>query len=108
MEPQPDVLTLKRIYEAERQADRIVHEAEGEAAALLRNADAEAAGILDARRQQVSHRRREAAKEAMASIEREAGAFLELEKARTEQRSRKRIAGIGGIVERLLEMVLPS
>jgi hypothetical protein len=47
-------------------------------------------------------------KETTASIEREAGAFLETEKARTEQRSRKRMAGIGGVVERLLERVLPS
>jgi len=108
MEPQPDVLTLKGIYEAERQADRIVREAEGEAAVLLRKADAEAAEILDARRQQLSHRRQEAVKEAMASVEREAGAFLEKEEARTEQRSRKRMAAIDGIVDRLLEMVLPS
>lgn len=108
MEPQPDVLTLKRIYEAERQADRIVREAEAEAEALLRKADAEAAGILDARRREASHRRQEAVNEATASIEREARGFLEMETARTQQRSRKRAAGIDGIVERLLEMVLPS
>jgi vacuolar-type H+-ATPase subunit H len=108
MDPQPDVLTLKKIYDAERQADRIVRGAEGEAAALLRNADAEAAGILDARRQQVSRWRQEAVKEATASVEREAGAFLETGKARTDQRSRNRRTEIDGIVDRLLEMVLPS
>lgn len=108
MEPRPDVLTLKRIYEAERQADRIVRDAEAEAAELLRKADAEAAEILDARRQRISRWRSEALEAAVSRIEGEAGALRERERALAEQRARKRRAGIDGTVERLLEMVLPS
>jgi vacuolar-type H+-ATPase subunit H len=108
VEPRPDVLTLKRIYEAERQADRIVRDAEAEAAELLRKADAEAAEILDARRQGISRWRSEALEEAISRIEGEAGALREREQARTEQQSRRRRAEIDATVERLLEMVLPS
>jgi vacuolar-type H+-ATPase subunit H len=108
VEPKPDVLTLKRIYEAERQADRIVRDAEAEAAELLRKADAEAAEILEARRGQISRWRSEALEETISRIEGEAGALKERERARTEQRSRRRETEIGAIVERLLEMVLPS
>lgn len=108
MERQPDVLTLKRIYEAERRADRIVRDAEEEAAALLRNADAEAAGLLDAKRRQLTLRREDALKEAISSIEAEAGAILESAKARTSQWGRERKAEIGRIADGLLERVLPS
>ena len=108
MEPNPDVRTLKRIYEAERQADRIVRDAETEAAELLRKADAEAAEILDARRQRISRWRSESLEEAISRIEGEAGALRERERARTEQRSRRGSAEIDATVERLLEMVLPS
>lgn len=108
MEPPTDVLTLKRIYEAERHADRIVREAEGEAAELLRKADAEAAEILDACRQRMSRRRLEALEEAISSIERETTALRDRAQAEAERRARKRRAEIDGIVDRLLEMVLPS
>jgi vacuolar-type H+-ATPase subunit H len=108
VEPRHDVLTLKRIYEAERRADRIVRDAEAEAAELLRKADAEAADILEARRRQISRWRSEALEEAISRIDGEAGALRERERARTEERSRKRTAGIDAAVERLLEMVLPS
>ena len=108
MEPQPDVLTLKGIYEAERQAERIVREAEGQAAALLRDADAEASELLDEMRRRLSLRRREALEAAVSSIEREAGELLESARVRTNQWARKRKAGIDRIVDRLLEMVLPS
>jgi vacuolar-type H+-ATPase subunit H len=108
MEPQPDVLTLKRIYEAERQADRIVREAEGEAAALLRKADEEAAGLLDERRRQLSTRRGEVLEAAISAIEGEAEKHLENVKSRTERWTRKKAAGVDRIVERLLEKVLPS
>jgi vacuolar-type H+-ATPase subunit H len=108
MEPRSDVLTLKRIYEAERRADRIVRDAEAEAAELLRTADAEAAEILAARRRRISRWRVEALEEAISRIEGEAGALRERERALAEQRARKRRAGIDGTVDRLLEMVLPS
>jgi vacuolar-type H+-ATPase subunit H len=108
MDPQPDVLTLKRIYEAERQADRIVREAEEEAEVLLRSADAEAAGVLDAMRRRLPLRREEALNEAISSIEAEAGALLENAKARTDRWSRERNADIGRIADGLLERLLPS
>ncbi|NJD61386.1 MAG: hypothetical protein FIA93_01525 [Deltaproteobacteria bacterium] len=108
MESKPDVLTLKRIYEAERQADRIFRDAEAEAAELLRKADAEAAEILEARRQQIARWRSEALEAAISRIEGEAVALREREQARTERRSRKHGTEIDAIVERLLEMVLPS
>jgi vacuolar-type H+-ATPase subunit H len=108
MEPQPDVLTLKRIYEAERQADRIVREAEGEAAALLRKADEEATGLLDERRRRLSTRRGEVLEAAISAIEGEAEKLLENAKSRTSLWTRKKAAGVDLIVERLLETVLPS
>jgi vacuolar-type H+-ATPase subunit H len=108
MEPQPDVLTLKRIYEAERQADRIVREAEEEADVLLRSADAEAEGVLDAMRRRLPLRREEALKEAISSIEGEARALLESAKARTDRWSRERKVEIGRIADGLLERLLPS
>jgi vacuolar-type H+-ATPase subunit H len=108
MEPQPDVLTLKRIYEAERQADRIVREAEGEAAAILRKADEEAAGLLDERRCRLSALRGEILEAAVSAIDGEAEKLLEGARSRTELWTLKKAAGVGLIVERLLEMVLPS
>lgn len=108
MEPQPDVSTLKKIFEAERQAERIVHDAESQASALLRDADAEAAGLLEARRQLLSLRRREAMEEATSSMDKEATELLESERSRVSKWAEERRAGIDRIVERLLEMVLPS
>ncbi|PWB67842.1 MAG: hypothetical protein C3F14_01115, partial [Deltaproteobacteria bacterium] len=75
---------------------------------LLRKADAEAAEILDARRQRISRWRSEALEAAISRIEGEAVALRERERARTERRSRKHGTEIDAIVERLLEMVLPS
>jgi len=108
MEPQPDVLTLKRIYEAERQADRIVREAEGEAAAILRNADEQAAGLLDERRRRLATLRGEILEAAVSAIDGEAEKLLEDARSRTELWTRKKATGIDLIVERLLEKVLPS
>lgn len=108
MERQPDLFTLKRIYEAERQADRIVRDAEEEAGSLLRNADAEAAELLEARRVRLPLRREEALKEAISSIEAEAGAILENAKARTSLWTRERESEIERIADALLERVLPS
>ncbi len=108
MEPQPDVLTLRRIYEAERQADRIVREAEGEAAAILRDADEQAAGLLDERRRRLTTLRGEILEAAVSAIDKEAEKLLEDARARTELWTRKKAAGIDHIVERLLEKVLPS
>lgn len=106
MEPRPDVAALKRVYEAERQADRIVREAEEEAEEQLRNADAEAAKLADARRRGLPLRRGEALKEAIASIEAEAAGLLENAKARASLRARKRESEIVRIVDGLLEKVL--
>lgn len=108
MEPRPDVVALKRVYEAERQAERIVREAEAEAEAILRLADEEAAGLLAETRSQLSLRRREALEAAVSSIDRDAGLLLCHARARTEQRHLERASGIDRVVERLLEMVLPS
>jgi vacuolar-type H+-ATPase subunit H len=108
MEPQPDVLTLRRIYEAERQADRIVREAEGEAAALLRKADEEAAGLLEEMRRRLAARRTEVLNATISAADAEAGKLLEDAKARTELWARKKASGIDDVVERLLETVLPS
>ena len=108
MELQPDVLTLKRIYEAERQAERIVRDAESRSAVLLREADTEASGLLEEKRHRLSLRQREALEEAVASIDREAAEFLEGARSRAGKWAEERRAGIDRIVERLLEMVLPS
>lgn len=108
MEPRPDVLALKRIFEAERQADRIVREAEEEADTLLRNADAEAAELLDARRRGLALRREEALKQSFASVEAEAAGILESARARAAPGGRMRKAEIDRIADGLLEMVLPA
>lgn len=107
MEPQTDVLTLKRIYEAERQADRIVREAEGEAAAILRDADEQAAGLIDERRRRLATLRGEILEAAVSAIDAEAKKLLEDARSRTELWTRKKASGIDSIVERLLEKVLP-
>lgn len=104
----PDVRTLKGIYEAERQAERIVREAEEEAEALVRKADAEAAGLVEAAGRRVSLRRRETLEETASASEREAAELLESEKSRADRWLRDRAGGIERIVERLLGMVLPS
>lgn len=108
MEPRPDLDALKKVYEAERVADRIVRDAEAEAAAILRRADEEAAGLLEETGRRVSLRRTEALEAAISSIDREADLLLGRAKARTEQRYRERLSGIDGVVEQLLELVLPS
>lgn len=108
MDSQPDARTLKEIYEAERQAERIVREAEEEAAALLQQADAEADALREAAKRRLSLRRRETLDERISASEREAAELLENERTRVERWFQDRVDGIERIADRLLTMVLPS
>jgi len=108
MGPHPEVPTLKKIYEAEREAERIVREAEAEAAALLRRADTEAAELLEARTRLLPLLHGRALEEVLSSAEKEAGELLESVKVRTEGWVKTQKAGVDRIVDRLLERVLPS
>ncbi len=108
MGPQPDVERLKEIYEAERQAERIVREAEDAGKALVAEAEAAARAALAEKRALLERRSAEALGEEAARIEREAQAFLEGARRRTDQWVRRSESGIDAIVDALLDTVLPS
>ncbi len=107
MEPRADVAILKEIYEAERQAERIVRDAMAEAKALV--ADAEAASGADAasRREDLARLGAEALRARSLEIDKEIDAFLRDREAETDRWARKRRAEIDRIVDRLVAMVLP-
>jgi len=107
MGPQSDVDTIRDIYRAEREADRIVREAEDAAGALLGEAAAAAGNALSAKRAEIARRSAEERNTAIAEIEREAQALLESARLRTEGWVRRSEPEIDSIADALLERILP-
>ena len=107
MGPQSDIDTIKDIYRAEREADRIVREAEDAAGTLLEEAAAAAGSALAAKRAEIDRRSGDERKKSIAEIEREAQALLESARLRTEAWVRRSEPEIDSIADALLERILP-
>ncbi len=107
MDARSDVGILKEIYEAERQADRIVRDAEAGARALIADAEAASGADLETRREKLACRTAEALNAQTIEIEKEISEFLCDREAETERWVRARRAGIDRIVDRLVAVVLP-
>jgi len=107
MEPKPDVEKIKEIYRAEREADRIVREGEDAARALVAEAAEAARNLLAARWAGFARRSGEALGRVSAENEREAQAFLENARLRTESWTRRSEEEIDSIADALLDGVLP-
>jgi vacuolar-type H+-ATPase subunit H len=107
MEPATDGAILKRIFSAERDADRIVREAEAQAADLLAAADAKAAGMLAERRRALAAWRMEALATAVREADAEAERILAGARDSTSAWSRRETERIDALAARLLEAVLP-
>jgi len=107
MGPKSDVEKIKEIYRAEREADRIVREGEDAARALIAEATEAARNLLDARRTEIVRRSGETLSRESAENEREAQAFLENARRRTESWTRRSEPDIDSIADALLDGILP-
>lgn len=107
MGTQPGVGILKEIYEAERQAERIVREAEAGAKSLIADAEAASRSDTEARREELSRRAAGGLSAQAAEIDREVGLYLRDRQAEIDRWVQGRRAGIDRIVDRLVAMVLP-
>jgi vacuolar-type H+-ATPase subunit H len=107
VDPGQDGSILKRIFSAEREADRIVRDAEAEAAARLAEADGRVAGILSAGRRRLGDRRRLALEAAVAEADREAEGIVADARAAAEAWTARESRRIDELAGRLLEAVLP-
>lgn len=107
-DPESDVLSLKRIYEAERRADQMVRNAEAEARAHREATGAWVEGFLKAKAQERSEQHLRRLEEEIQAIETECRERIrraEEEAARWIERQRP---GLDAIVDRLLQKVIPS
>lgn len=107
MEPERDGTILKRIFSAEREADRIVRDAEAQAAALLETAGKEAAGIVADRRRELASAREASLEAAVREAGIEAGRFVAAAQASTAAWVARESVRIDALADRLLEAVLP-
>jgi len=107
MGPKSDVEKIKEIYRAEREADRIVREGEDAARALVASATEAARNLLTARRSGIVRRSGEALGRKSAENAREALAFLENARLRTEAWARRSEPEIDSIADALLDGILP-
>jgi vacuolar-type H+-ATPase subunit H len=107
MGPQSDVELIKAIYQAEREADRIVRESEEAAKALLAEAEEAARDTLEAKSLEFARGEREKREKKTAETEKEAQALLERARLQTEAWVRRAEPGIDSIADALLDRILP-
>ncbi len=107
MEQPSDLGKLNRIYQAEREAGRIVAEAREAAQALVDEAAAQAAAALAEKRELLARRSRETLEAESRAIDREAQDFLEAARRQTDRWVARAEREIDPVVEALLDMVLP-